>query len=274
MSAPPVTTSKVDTVVFLIFFGALALAAIGAAVRIGWRRRDVAPVAVCLGALVCALNEPIFDELGKIVYAHNATVAYTAFGREIPLFLVLGYVPWVAGLSWAIAELMARGCSRTRLHWIALGSFVSVAAVETAGTSLHSWTYYGTAPLKYLGVAPMMAPVPIVCGALIYTLGTRLRGAHRAWIALAPLFALPAVYAAAGMPIYVALHSHTAKSVQYLAGVATIAFCAAIVYAGTAVAEWWRAAELAADPIAPSRDTAPSFEPERVGVTALVKQAR
>jgi hypothetical protein len=241
----PLTTSRLDTAWFLVFFGALALAVIIAAVAVGVRRRDVAPVAVCLGALICALNEPIFDELGKIVYARDAIRAYTAFGREIPLFLVLGYVPWVAGLSYVVAELFARGAPRGRLHWIALASFLSVAAVETAGTSLHSWTYYGSPPLKYLGVAPMMAPVPIVSGALIYVLGTRLRGTRRLLIGLAPLLSLPAVYAAAGMPIYVALHSSTAKSAQYLAGVATLAFCLAIVIAGTALVERWRAGEQA-----------------------------
>jgi hypothetical protein len=236
----PHTTADVDTTWFLVFFGALAAAVFAAAVVHSVRRRDVAAVAVCVGALVCALNEPIFDELGKIVYADDATRAYTAFGRDIPLFLVVGYVPWVAGLSFVIAELMARGISRTTLHWIALGSFLSVTAIEFAGTSVEAWTYYGEAPLKYLGVAPMMAPVPIVCGALIYILGTKLHGASRALLGVVPLFSLPAVYAAAGMPMYVALHSETATLVQYVAGIATLAFCALVVLAATAIVQAWR----------------------------------
>jgi hypothetical protein len=247
-SAIPHTTSDVDTDVFLALFGVLAAAVIVAAAVRSLRRRDVVPIAVCAGALLCALNEPIYDELGKIVYADDATRAYTAFGRDIPLFLVVGYVPWLAGLSYVVAELMRRGASRGRLHWIALGSLASVAAIETAGTSVHAWTYYGAPPLKYLGVAPAMAPVPIVAGALIYVLGTRLSGARRLLIGLVPLFALPAVYAAACMPMYVALHSQTSKLVQYLAGVATLALCAAVTAAATAIAAWWHAGEAAGSP--------------------------
>lgn len=243
MSTPPHTTSDIDTTVFLVFFGVLALATFSAALTHGRRTRDVVPVAVCIGALVCALNEPIFDELGKIVYAGDAARAYSAFGRDIPLFLVIGYVPWVAGLSCVISQLIARGTPRRKLHLIAFASFASVTCVEFAGTSLESWTYYGDPPLKYLGVSPMMAPVPILCGALIYILGTRLRGPSRWLIGLVPLFSLPAVYAAAGMPMYVALHSNVSKLVQYAAGAATLAFCAAIVVAATLVAERWRESE-------------------------------
>lgn len=241
MTAAPHTTSQIDTTWFLVFFGALALASTIAAVIRARRTHDIAPVAVVVGALVCSLNEPLFDELGKIVYADDATRAYSAFGRDIPLFLCLGYVPWVAGLSLLIAELMRRGTSRATLHWIALGSFLSVTAVETAGTSVEAWTYYGEPPLKYLGVAPMMAPVPIVCGAAIFLAGTRLTGARRALIGLAPLFALPAVYASAGMPMGVALHGDVSKPVQYGAGLATLALCAVFVVAGTALAARWRA---------------------------------
>jgi hypothetical protein len=240
MSAVPHTEADVDTIWFLAGFGGLALAVVAAAVRRALRHRDPVPVAVCLGALVCALNEPIFDELGQIVYAADATRAYTAFGRDIPLFLVVGYVPWVAGLSYVIAQLMAAGVPRRRLHLIALGSFLSVTAVETAGTSVAAWTYYGEPPLKYLGVAPMMAPVPIVGGALIYIAGTQLTGRRRWLVGIVPIFSLPAVYAAAGMPMYVALHAETSKLVQYLAGAATLAFCTVVVLAATAIAARWR----------------------------------
>jgi hypothetical protein len=248
MNAIPHTTSDVDTDLFLALFGILAAAVIAAAVVHSFRRRDVVPIALCAGALLCALNEPIYDELGKIVYADDATRAYTAFGRDIPLFLVVGYVPWVAGLSYVVSELMRRGVSRSRLHWIALASAVSVVVIETAGTSVEAWTYYGDPPLKYLGVAPAMAPVPIVGGALIYVLGTQLTGARRLLMGLVPLFALPAVYAAACMPMYVALHSQTSEAVQYLAGIATLALCAAVTAAATAIAAWWRAAEAPGSP--------------------------
>jgi hypothetical protein len=233
----PRTTSDVDPVVFLLLFGVLALATVCAAAVHGRRTRDVVPLAVCVGAFVCSLNEPIFDELGMITYADNAFTAYTGWGRDIPLFLMIGYIPWVAGVSYVLAQLMERGAPRRTIHAIAFGSFLSVVVVETLGTNLEVWTYYGEPPLKYLGVAPQMAPVPVVCGLLIYVLSSLLRGWSRLLIGLAPLFALPAVYAASGMPIYLSLHSDPAKPIQYLAGVATLAFCAAIVVGATLLAE-------------------------------------
>ncbi len=233
MSDPPRVTADIDPDWFLALFGGLALVVLVFALLRALRTRDVVPVAVCLGALVCALNEPIYDDLGMIVYADGALRAYTAFGRDIPLFLVLGYVPWVGGLSYVVAQLMAGGWGRARLHWIAFASFASVVVIETAGTSIGAWEYYGEAPLKYLGVAPMMAPVPIVCGALIHPLDRALQGRRRWLIGIVPVFSLPAVYAAAGMPMYVALHSDTSKLVQYVAGVATLVFCALVVAAAT-----------------------------------------
>jgi chromate transport protein ChrA len=78
---------------------------------------------------------------------------------------------------------------------------------------------------------------------LLYILGTRVTGRWRPALVLVPTVALPAVYAAAGWPMYVALYSHVPKSVQWLAGLLTLALCAAIVVVATAAAERWRAAE-------------------------------
>ena len=72
---------------FVIGFGVLAAASVLVAIRISIRGRDPLALLACVGALVCSLNEPIYDYLGKIVYASNSTHAYTAFGRQIPLFL-------------------------------------------------------------------------------------------------------------------------------------------------------------------------------------------
>jgi hypothetical protein len=240
MTTPPVIHSDVDPVAFEIGFGVLAAITVVLCVREALRLRDVLPVAVLVGALVCALNEPIFDFLGKIVYAEEATTAYTAFGRDIPLFLVIGYIPWVGALPYVIARLMAGGVSRAKLHAIALGSFLSVVVVESIGTSIGAWAYYGDPPLKWLGVAPMMAPVPIVCGLLLYAIGSRVHGWRRGVLFAVPCVSLPLVYAACGFPMYVALYSDVPESVEYVAGLATLALCAAFVGCATKAAELWR----------------------------------
>lgn len=242
LAEPPATASDVSPTVVLVVFAALAAGAFGYALWFAARERDVLPVAACIGALVCALNEPIYDLLGKIVYASDHPVAYSAFDRDIPVFLVLGYLPWVGLLPFLISRMMRAGAKRSTLHWIAFGSFASVVVVETLGTSVDAWTYYGEPPLKYLGVAPMMAPVPILCGFLLYAFGDVARGWKRAFAFVIPTLSLPAVYASAGWPMYVALYSDVPKGVQWLAGAATLALCAAVVAAVTYGAARWRAA--------------------------------
>ncbi len=240
LAEPPATTSDVSPTVVLAVFGTLAACAFAYAVWVAVRERDWLPVAVCMGALLCALNEPIYDLLGKIVYASDHATAYSAFDRDIPVFLVVGYLPWVGLLPFLISRMMRAGAKRSTLHWIAFASFASVVVVETLGTSVEAWTYYGEAPLKYLGVAPMMAPVPILCGFLLYVFGDVVHGWKRVFAFVIPVLSLPAVYASAGAPMYVALYADVPKGVQWLAGVATLALCAAIVGAATWGAERWR----------------------------------
>lgn len=232
----PRTFLDVDPGAVLAVFVTLAAAASAGAAVLAVRTRDAAPVLACLGALVCSLNEPIYDELGKIVYAADNVRAYTAFGRDIPLFLVLGYVPWVGLLPVLVSRMMARGVSRRRLHAIAFASFASVVVVETLGTRAGAWTYYGEPPLKYLGVAPQMAAVPIVCGFLLYAVGGARTGPARVLLFLVPTVALPAVYASAGWPMYVALHADVPRVVDIAAGLLTLMLCAAIVTATTSAA--------------------------------------
>jgi hypothetical protein len=240
--APPTLVSQLSPTILLGAFAVIVAVAAVWAIALAWRERDFLPIVVCVGSLVCALNEPIYDILGKIVYADNHPMAFTGFGRDIPWFLVIGYLPWVGLLPYLIARMMAAGASRTRLHVIALVSFLSVVVVESIGTSLDAWRYYGTAPLKYLVVAPQMAPVPILGGFLLYAVAFPLRGWRRAVAGFAiSTLALPMVFASASWPLYVGLNTNLPTVVNWIAGVAMLAFSAGIVYATTALAQRLRA---------------------------------
>lgn len=69
---------------------------------------------------------------------------------------------------------MQAGVARRTLHIAAAILFVSVACVEIFGNSLHLLTYYGKAPMKYLGFAPQAVTYPIVGGFLLYALANPL----------------------------------------------------------------------------------------------------
>ncbi|KAA0233898.1 MAG: hypothetical protein JJLCMIEE_01113 [Acidimicrobiales bacterium] len=246
MNAAPVVVCEIAPWIVLVAFGSLSAAAAGWAVVLAERERDPLPVAACVGALVCALNEPIYDLLGNITYAQNHPMAFNALGRDIPWFLVLGYLPWVGLLPYLVARRMAAGVSRRSLHLLALVSALSVVAVELAGTAVGAWAYYGPAPLKYLVVAPQMAPVPVVGGFLLYTIAFGLTGWRRALAGLvSATMALPMVFAAASWPLYVGLNSDVGAPLAWMAGAAMLGLTVAMVVATTGLAQRWRRGELA-----------------------------
>jgi hypothetical protein len=230
--APPVTQARWGVVGLNVVFFALLAVAVGWALHLAWRERDLIPVVVCVGGLVAVLNEPIYDLLGQLVYAHNQPILFTSFGnREIPILLIPAYVVWVSGLGLVFAQVMKRGAT-PRLLWIMAGcSFLSVVTGELAGNSSHLWTYYGQAPAKFLVVAPQMAPVPLVSGYLIHHFRTRLRGPGVLLFLAVPGMALAATYAATSWPIYLALNSDVPVLWNWVAAAATLALCATVVWA-------------------------------------------
>lgn len=255
LPGPPPLTADIDPRILLGIFIVLVAAALAAAVRLSLTHRDPLPLVCCGAALVAALNEPIYDILGKIVYAENNPMAYHAFGRAIPWFLVLGYLPWVGLAPYLVFKAMQGGVSRRALHIAAGILFVSVACVEIFGNSLHLWTYYGEAPMKYLGVAPQAVTYPMVGGFLLYALASQLRGWRRVLTGFTiSVMILPIGYAATSWPGYFALYADLPPVLDWLASAALLALCAAMAAGATYLAERWRES---ADPDGHFRDAEP-----------------
>jgi hypothetical protein len=238
---PPQLISPMSPAVMLAFFGLTAVAALALAVYWSVIRRDALPVFCCVGAVLCALNEPIFDVLGKIVYAENNVMAYSAFGRQIPVFLVIGYIAWVGLLPYVIARGMAAGWSRTQLYGVSVAGVASVCVTELVNVFVHGWEYYGEAPLKFFGGVAAMASVPLAAGFLLYSLAFPATGWRRLLAGLViPIFALPMMFAATGWPLYLALYTPLPPLLDY---VAILVMCGLIVLAviGTVrLTEFWR----------------------------------
>jgi hypothetical protein len=235
----------------LILFGVLALVAIGYAVFLAGRNRDVLPVAACVGALICAFNEPIYDVLGKIVYTQtpSAYTSYTAFGRHIPWSVVIGYVPWVGLVPYLISRMMRSGVSRARLHLIGLGLGVSVGACELINAMwLKSWEYYGDRSLRILGGGVIqMASMPIICGFLYYVIGDNTSsGWRRALLGIVtPTMALPMAFASTSWPLYVANYSNLPQPLNWAAAGLAGVLCAVAVVVVARLAHRWYAGDIA-----------------------------
>ena len=107
--APPDFETSVDPSALLGTWSVLAAAAVGIAIWLAVRDRDPLPVAGCVGAVICTANEGIFDVLGVLTYAVNLDTAYSAFGRDIPWTLIVGYIPWVGLVPYLLYRLMSFG---------------------------------------------------------------------------------------------------------------------------------------------------------------------
>lgn len=251
LPAPPPLTADIDTRILLGLFAVIVAAALAVAVRATIRYRDPLPLVLCGIALVAAFNEPIYDILGKIVYAEDNPMAFHAFGRSVPWFLVIGYLPWVGLAPYLVYRAMESGVSRKRLHVVAAGLFVSVMCVEIIGNTLHVWTYYGEPPMKYLGVAPQAVTYPMVGGFLLYALAGHLAGWRRVAVGAAiTAMILPIGYAATSWPVYFALYCDLAPVVDWLASATAVGFAAAMAAGATYLARQWSENRLGRPPSA------------------------
>ncbi|WP_424055414.1 hypothetical protein [Mycobacterium sp.] len=240
--APPPLTSDVSPWLLLAVFGVIVVAAIAWAISLAVKNRDLLPIACCAGALVASFNEPIYDILGKIVYAENNPMAFTAFGRAIPWFLVIGYLPWVGLAPYIVYKKMEAGISRRTLHIAAALLFVSVVIIETFGNLLHLWLYYGEAPMKFLVVAPQQVALPMLGGFLLYALAGQASGWRRPAIGfVVAAVALPIVYAGASWPVYVALYADRPAALDWILSAVMLGLCVGFAVASTSLAEKWRA---------------------------------
>jgi hypothetical protein len=247
LGAPPELHSSVDPTALLVIWSVMAGAAVVAAIVLARRDRTALPVVACAGALVCALNEPIYDILGNIVYADTPAVAYHAFGRAIPWTLPIGYVPWVGLMPYVLYRLMRGGSSRATLHRIAAGLIASVAVLEVLNAVWwHNWKYYGEAPARSLlsGGVVQMAAMPLLCALLYLLFADRLRGWRRAALGLlCPSLALPMVFASTTWPLYISNHALLPAAVDWLCAAVTI-----VLALGAVPVITWLAVTLRATP--------------------------
>jgi hypothetical protein len=201
-----------------------------------------------VGALICALNEPIFDVLASLVYAKTPYVAYSAFGRDIPWTAALGYVPWVGLMPYLLSRMMTSGASRARLHLIAFALFLSVVLIEVLNAVwLDAWRYYGESAWRGVlgGGIAQMAAMPLLCALLYYVLGSNLSGWRRALLGIVlPAMTLPMVFAATTWSLYFSNHTDLPAVVDWAAAGFSVALCFAAVPTITRVAQRWHTGEI------------------------------
>ncbi|MCX2930061.1 hypothetical protein ORI20_07240 [Mycobacterium sp. CVI_P3] len=104
-----------------------------------------------IGGLVCSFNEATVDVLGHCYFPLDGWIGYTAFGRGVPVWVILAYVVFFGGLSYLMAKAFRAGATR-RTMWTGIGVFgVLNVLLEIPMLGSGLYVYYGNQPFMIAG---------------------------------------------------------------------------------------------------------------------------
>jgi hypothetical protein len=131
-----------------IIFAAIALAALIYSL-VDWRRSGKPSfllMFVAGGAMF--IVEPMIDTVGGCWFPANSFMAFTAYGRPMPVWLCLTYFFYFGigvGVAW---RMMNRGLSRVQLWSFYVGAIAADVAEEILLLHFKVYMYYGPQPLE------------------------------------------------------------------------------------------------------------------------------
>lgn len=254
-AAPPVDLSAPSGGSW--FFTILCLAIFAGAT--GWAlaraaRGDYLGVVMLAGGLVANLIEAMLDNLGLLWFAtDNKLIVLHEFSRSMPLYVVLGYGFYFGAMSYYVTYALGRGAGPRHLWAVFVFGWFFDLVLETTGSAIGLYKYYGPEPFNPWGV-PLWwmfvnPALPIAAGGLFHVMRPRLTGPRSLFIvALLPM-CYGATYGAIAWPIFITLHSDVADWVRWVAGAVTAVF--ALVFVGLIVeALGWYSRRDAPQPLA------------------------
>jgi hypothetical protein len=225
-----------DTQVVLIAGTAAAAIAICVyAIRELLRGRLI-PLFVTLGGFLVVFYEPLGDILLGAYYpeVHQVTVVHV-FGRDMPLFIMLMYAPYIVPFVILFLHLAKRGFTRGVWWMLWVGTLAATAAMEMIVMQFgHPWLYYGHQPLVVADL-PLWVSVTNVTflfaiGAATHTIGRLDRRYHWLIIPAVPILTV-AGHASVALPGAIAITGTADHTLLVLGGLGSIAVAVVISYA-------------------------------------------
>jgi hypothetical protein len=211
-----------------VFFGAVAFLAIASAIIVWRRSRNPTYLLLLIGAAITTFNEPVLDILGLVWYPiHGQHVAFEAFGREIPVWVVFAYVAYYGVLSCIGLLVLERASDVRTFVTIEVAVFVVDALLEPLFLRTGLYDYYGhqVAILGLPIVWPFINTLAVFLIAVPVYLGRSWLAGRRIWLLLAlPPFA-QFLAGAAGLPAFSALFADHPGAAAGLLSALTIALC-------------------------------------------------
>lgn len=209
------------------------------------QHRTWIPWAILAGGFAMSIIEPFVDHNGLVWFpTEGQATAFRDYGVSLPLWLVIAYIWFFGGRVLYLWHALEIGKGADRTWWFkSWGVVFGIDIVlETVGLYMGLFFYYGEQPFK-LGKFPLWwaainSTTPLVLAVLIFVLRSQLRGWRM--LAIVPMSAATcaAVNAAAGWPVYGALHNtQCPTSLVWCAGALTFALAIGIVHLTRALAE-------------------------------------
>jgi hypothetical protein len=143
----PTTAQAIITAILAVVVTGFVVAALA-----DWRRSgSPAFLLMLIGGYVCSFNEATVDVLGHCFFPVDGVISYTAFGRAVPVWVVLAYVVFFGGLSYVMALAFKRGASH-RVMWSGIAVFgVLNVLLEIPMLRAGLYIYYGNQPFAIGG---------------------------------------------------------------------------------------------------------------------------
>lgn len=169
--------------------------------------------------------EPLVDTVGGCWFAHNSWIAFTAWGRPIPVWLCLAYFFYFGIGVGTLWMAMHRGMTRRTL-WIAFAAaMVGDFIFETILLTYDPYAYYGYQPLRVnkfpLWWAAVNGLIPVVFAAVVYHIDAYLKGWRYLAIVPVALTTSIAVNGAAGWPSWTVINTEFPWAITQAGGVLT-----------------------------------------------------
>jgi hypothetical protein len=220
--ATPATAQTVITSILAVVVAGFVVAAL-----FDWRRSGRPTfLLVLIGGYLCSFNEATVDVLGHCFFPNDGWLGYAAFGRGVPIWVVLAYVIFFGGLSYLMALAFKRGITH-RAMWTGIAIFgVLNVLLEIPMLGAGLYVYYGDQPFE-IGGFPVswlvINSLGSLFGAVVITrLSWFFTGARQLLLVFVPFATYMSSWVLA-MPHFVITNTDAPTSVRMAAAVVSMA---------------------------------------------------